>query len=100
MMRDYSEKRDFRRMSIEAHIKIQRDDDAGGEWLGTCKDLSSTGMQVCIGQTLPIDTLVYTFIPAGMAGPTPFETHAKVVRHETNEEGQILLGLEILKIIS
>ncbi|MDX5298112.1 MAG: PilZ domain-containing protein [Gammaproteobacteria bacterium] len=96
-MQDYSEKRDFRRMTVETAITLIAMDSAQ-EWHGTCLDLSATGMLVNVGYAIPLETELRTRMAGGTPDAKPLETQARVIRH-LERDGHILLGLETLKML-
>ena len=63
-MQDYAEKRDFHRMRVDAHIHIT--DSQGETLIGTCRDLSATGMQLSVSRPFNVgDTLTTRMESAG-----------------------------------
>lgn len=96
--RDYSEKRDFIRMTINTPAKIVMEQQ-GGSTQGVCKDLSGSGMLLTVDDRLPVDSeLVVTLMPEGSNEPM-LQARCSVARSLKAADNKYLLGLEILDII-
>lgn len=95
-MREYTEKRDFIRLQVNASIQLNIP--ATGETLtAVCKDLSGTGMLLKLERPLDLGTEVQTVLPSNSPELPAFKTTARVVRHD-QVDGACLVGLEIVKI--
>lgn len=94
----YSEKRDFIRMKIGAPLnaKLAADDNVIE---GLCLDLSGGGLQVETKQSLVLGTEVEVEVSSDHGHNPTLKAQAKVARVSTNEAGDYVLGLEILKIL-
>lgn len=90
--RDYTEKRDFIRMSIRTPITLSQ---AGCVLQGVCQDLSSTGMQVVAASSFDLGDKVEVRIPSEHAELKGLEALAEVVRVERQADGCQHLGLSI-----
>jgi len=64
MTQDFSEKRDFIRMTINAEVTLHF---MGLEFPGTCVDLSSNGMQIRVKADLALGDTLEVHLPS----PTP-----------------------------
>ena len=94
----YSEKRDFIRMKISAPLnaKLSLNTDIIE---GLCLDLSGGGMQVETKQELPLGTEVEVEVSSEHGHSPTLKAKAKVARQIQGENGEYLLGLEILQVL-
>ena len=90
--RSFYEKRDYIRMRMEApvtlifnHQRIQ----------ATCRDLSSSGMQLEAPSALKVGDLVEVLIHSGNANIQDLQANARVVRVQTAESGIQTIGVEV-----
>jgi hypothetical protein len=88
--RDYSEKRDFIRMTIEAKVTLHF---KGLEFPGVCRDLSSNGMQIEAKAALAVGDTLNVHLPSPLAHLDPLNVGAEVVRVESLPDGLQILGL-------
>ncbi len=96
--RDYAEKRDFIRMTINAPAEIYVEEE-GATAHGICNDLSGSGMLLTVDKELPTDSeLVVSLNPKEENGPI-LQAKCAIARLRKVDEGCYLLGLEILKIM-
>ena len=95
-MQDYAEKRDFHRMRVDAHIHIT--DSHGDTLIGTCRDLSATGMQLSVGRPFEIGETLQTRMESAGAQTPALETQCEVVRCEPAVNGGYLLGITINQV--
>ncbi|MCU9949603.1 PilZ domain-containing protein [Pseudomonas solani] len=93
--RAYSEKRDFIRMQVEAHVVLHH---AGREIPALCRDLSSTGMQLEADVELAIGDKVKVHIPSDHAELQGLLAEAEVVRLSDGENGGKSIGLAIISM--
>jgi len=96
--RHNSEKRNFLRVETEAPIEILYE---GDKLTGTCKDLSSTGLQIELSIALTLGAQVTVCIqPNDIGGKLPpFKALATVARQVPNENANITYGLIIDEVI-
>ena len=95
MERNYSEKRDFIRMNINAPITLSQ----GGQSIqGVCLDLSGTGMQVLVAGSFNLGEKIRVQIPSEHAELDGLDTLTEVVRVDNHEDGRQNLGLTILSM--
>ncbi|WP_225314411.1 PilZ domain-containing protein [Marinobacter halotolerans] len=94
-MKDYSEKRDFHRMRMNAEIELT--DASGASFAGICRDLSGTGMQLFVEKAFSEGDEIHTLLPSTSDQFPPFETVCRVLRCEPDEHGY-LLGVEIIQV--
>lgn len=93
--RDYSEKRDFIRMQVEAKVRLS----AHGQTVAaTCKDLSSTGLQLEAPTQLRIGDKVSVHIPSEHEQLAPLNIEAEVVRAISLDDGSQSLGLTVISM--
>ena len=94
---DYSEKRDFIRMFIDAPIEYCA---AGtNQWQkGTGKDLSATGIAFVANESYQPDDLVEIKLKPATEVTPPLEATVKVIRSEPCDEGGYELSTIIEKI--
>lgn len=93
--RDYSEKRDFIRMQVEAQAQLTAQ---GQTVVATCKDLSSTGLQLEAPTQLRLGDKVSVCIPSEHEQLAPLNIEAEVVRAVSLEDGRQSLGLTVLSM--
>lgn len=92
--RDFSEKRDFIRMTMNAQAQIY----VNGEpppLIGQCGDLSATGMSLSLEQSIPEGTSVRVVIQSPNEQFQSLDAQATVVRCVADDQGRYFLGLEI-----
>ena len=73
-MKDYSEKRDFHRMTMNSEIELT--DSNGVAIPGICRDLSGTGMQLYVERAFAEGDEIHTLLPSTSEQFPPFETAA------------------------
>ncbi|HET8848243.1 MAG TPA: PilZ domain-containing protein [Marinobacter sp.] len=95
-MKDYSEKRDFHRMQVNSQIAIATG--SGEQLIGTCVDLSATGMQLSVDRALPLGEELKTRLEPASDQFPPLETVCEVVRCEPDGD-RFLLGLNITEVL-
>ena len=94
----YSEKRDFIRMKISAPLNTRLAVDK--EVIeGLCRDLSGGGMQVETRTLIPVGTELEVEISSDHGHNPTLKAKAKVVRANSSDDLQVMLGLEILQVI-
>ncbi|KXS52703.1 MAG: type IV pilus assembly PilZ [Marinobacter sp. T13-3] len=94
-MQDYAEKRDFHRMRVDAHIQIT--DSKGESVIGTCRDLSATGMQLSVSRPFEAGEMIKTRMESAGSQTAALETECEVIRCEPDGDGY-LLGVTIDKV--
>jgi hypothetical protein len=94
----YSEKRDFIRMKISAPLNAKLA--APSEFIeGLCLDLSGGGLQVETKKSLDVGTEAEVEVSSDHGHSPTLKAKTRVARIATNEAGDYILGLEILKIL-
>ncbi|UTW08250.1 PilZ domain-containing protein [Pseudomonas benzenivorans] len=93
--RDYSEKRDYIRMRLEAPVTLHC---AGREIPALCLDLSSTGMQLEAQSALSMGDKVRVHIASEHNELKGLDAHAEVVRVSQLDGGRQALGLAIISM--
>ena len=93
--RDYSEKRDYIRMRLEAPVTLHH---AGRETSAFCLDLSSTGMQLEADSAVSLGDHVRVHIASEHNAFKGLEAEAEVVRLTDLGNGRQSLGLAILSM--
>jgi len=89
------ERRDFRRMAIEAAATITIGDT---QLQGTCKDLSSTGMLVELNEAyLNPEDIVQIVLSTHDSRFPPLDVEARIVR-VSEEDGMFIVATEFLKV--
>ncbi|RZQ52191.1 PilZ domain-containing protein [Pseudoalteromonas phenolica] len=92
----YEDKRRFMRMMVNAEAKISILEQQI-TLTGRCIDLSATGLSVAVEEPLEVETVVDVHINSTSASIPPLNAHTKIVRCTQEEEGQYILGLEIIQ---
>ncbi|MDK1286042.1 PilZ domain-containing protein [Pseudoalteromonas umbrosa] len=94
----HEDKRRFMRMMVNAQAELTVSQ-SGEKFLGTCLDLSATGLSVEIEHPLEVGELVTVFINSKSTTIPPFNASAKVVRSSSNEDvaERYVVGLEIVQ---
>ncbi|PWB30437.1 PilZ domain-containing protein [Pseudomonas sp. SDI] len=90
---DYSEKRDFIRMRVDADVSLIH---AGQVIAAVCLDLSASGMQVQAPRTFQVGDELEVRIDSEHPALTGLNAKAQVVWIADQAEGQQKLGLRIL----
>ncbi|WP_339450960.1 PilZ domain-containing protein [Pseudomonas sp. EA_5y_Pfl2_R50] len=93
--RDYSEKRDFIRMRVDADVMLIH---AGDQISGVCIDLSSSGMQVEAPRQFKVGDRLTVRIDSDHAALSGLEAETEVVWIKPQDDGGQKLGLIILKM--
>jgi len=91
---DYSEKRDYIRMRVDADVTLIH---AGLEISATCLDLSSSGMQIAAPQAFKAGDQLLVRIDSDHPALKGLEAETEVVWVHDEGGGQ-RLGLQILKM--
>lgn len=94
-MKDYSEKRDFHRMQVDAQIQIT--DNNGQTLKAICRDLSGTGMQLYVDRPFNEGEEINTLMFSTSDQFPPFETVSEIVRCTPEGDGY-LLGTAIVTV--
>ena len=93
------DKRNFRRMQINAQAKLQTlEPIAGNQYQAICVDLSATGLSLHLDELLELGTLVKVNIDSTSDSIAPLEATAKVIRASTESDGTVTAGLEIIQL--
>ena len=92
---DYSEKRDYIRMRLEAPVTLHH---AGKEIPALCLDLSSTGMQLEVESALKMGDKIKVHIASDHNQLKGLVAEAEVVRVSDLDNGRQTLGLTILSM--
>nr|WP_315447564.1 PilZ domain-containing protein [uncultured Pseudomonas sp.] len=93
--RDYSEKRDFIRMRVDAEIVLIH---AGDEVSAVCIDLSSSGMQVEAPRQFAVGDRLSVRIDSEHAALSGLEAETEVVWVKAQDDKTQRLGLTILQM--
>ncbi|SNY15699.1 PilZ domain-containing protein [Pseudomonas sp. LAMO17WK12:I6] len=93
--RDYSEKRDFIRMRVDADVVLIHE---GDEIAGVCIDLSSSGMQVEAPRQFAVGDRLSVRIDSDHAALSGLEAETVVVWVKAQDGASQKLGLTILKM--
>lgn len=93
--RDYSEKRDYIRMRLEAPVTLHHD---GKAIPALCLDLSSTGMQLEAESALNMGDKVRVHIASEHNALRGLDAQAEVVRVSPMDDGRQALGLAIISM--
>ena len=96
-MVDYSEKRDFQRMTVESSLEYHKDNDSEVHQ-GTVKNLSATGILFTTDDKLPLGIeLSIKLTPINSITP-PLSARVKVTRADKHADGDYYIACEIVKI--
>lgn len=93
--RDYSEKRDFIRMRVDADVALIHQ---GDEVAAVCIDLSSSGMQIEAPRLFNVGDQLSVRIDSDHAALQGLEADTEVVWVQRQDGGTQKLGLTILKM--
>ncbi|RON08452.1 PilZ domain-containing protein [Pseudomonas brassicacearum] len=93
--RDYSEKRDYIRMRVDADVTLIH---AGDLIPAVCIDLSSSGMQVRANRSFQVGDTLNVRIDSEHAALKGLEAETEVVWVTQQDAGGQKLGLTILKM--
>ncbi|MFS2096266.1 PilZ domain-containing protein [Pseudomonas sp. Pseusp11] len=93
--RDYSEKRDFIRMRVDADVSLIHE---GDEVQAVCIDLSSSGMQLEAPRSFKVGDRLSVRIDSDHAALKGLEADTEVVWVKAQDDGGQKLGLTILKM--
>lgn len=93
--RDYSEKRDFIRMRVDADVVLIHE---GDQISGVCIDLSSSGMQVEAPRPFAVGDRLTVRIDSDHAALSGLEADTEVVWVKAQDSENQRLGLTILKM--
>lgn len=97
-MSDYSEKRDFQRMVMDASLEYQINSE-GGKYQGQIQNLSATGILFIGDKPLALGVqLQVTVAPVNDITP-PMVADVKVSRCDKHNDGNYHVACEILKIL-
>jgi len=97
IIRDYSEKRDFIRMKVDTEISLTFEN-SDNTMKAVCRDLSGTGMLIETNEPLTEGSEFNTSLPSSNEAFPSFETKVKVIRCRPAENGNFLIGTEILNM--
>lgn len=96
-MRDFSEKRDFIRMKVNAEVDVSvLGDDR--KIRGICRDLSGTGMLLEVAEPITVGSELNASLPSNNDSFPAFDTKVRVIRCEPLDNGNRLVGVEILQV--
>jgi c-di-GMP-binding flagellar brake protein YcgR len=95
--KEYGEKRDFIRMTLDTEALIHLDGEAS-PLRGHCSDLSATGLSITTAKTVAPGTEVRVTIESPNAQFRSLDARARVLRCDARDDQSYLLGLEILKL--
>lgn len=87
-MKDYSEKRDFHRMTVNSEIEIT--DNNGNTIPGICRDLSAAGMQLYAEKPFAEGDELHTLLSSTSEQFPPFEAICRVIRCEPDGDGYLM----------
>ncbi|MBM6444727.1 PilZ domain-containing protein [Pseudomonas mohnii] len=93
--RDYSEKRDYIRMRVDADVSLIHE---GDEVPAVCIDLSSSGMQLQARRSFGVGDRLLVRIESEHAALKGLEADTEVVWVKELEDGNQKLGLTILRM--
>jgi hypothetical protein len=93
--RDYSEKRDFIRMRVDADVVLIHE---GDQVSGVCIDLSSSGMQVEAPRQFAVGDRLSVRIDSEHAALSGLEADTEVVWVKPQDGDSQKIGLTILKM--
>lgn len=97
--RAQKEKRDFIRMKVDTPLRAEIAVD-GEELTGICRDLSGGGISLESERDFPPDTTMTVTVTGDYGHKPTLRAEARVVRSAPTAEGQYLLGLEIIRLLS
>lgn len=92
----YQDKRRLMRMMVNTEAKISIVEQQITIF-GRCIDSSEIGLSVAVEEPIEVETVVDVHINSTSSSIPPLNVHTKIVRCTQNEEGQYILGLEIIQ---
>lgn len=98
------DKRGFRRMNVEAPVQITVVDAQQNplqpvvELMGTCKDLSATGMALEVPESIEQDTFVEVVLKPTTPLTPSLQAFAKVARCGQQDDSSYAVGLEFISV--
>jgi c-di-GMP-binding flagellar brake protein YcgR len=95
--KEYGEKRDFIRMSLDTEALIHLDGQTS-PLRSHCSDLSATGISLTTSKPVALGAEVRVTIESPNAQFRSLDALARVLRCEARDDQSYLLGLEILKL--
>lgn len=93
--REYTEKRDFIRMRLNAPANIEFN---GEQQKAVCRDLSAQGMLIDTDHPFVIGDQFHVHLPAFTKGFSPFSAFVEVTRL-ADEVNQGFIGVKILEML-
>lgn len=94
--RDYSEKRSYMRMHMDAPATVKLAD--GSQHHCTCRDLSAVGMLLEMDRALALGDEISVHVPAFSNQFSPLDARTTVTRVEDLSGGRYRMGVEIINI--
>ncbi|MEX0584829.1 MAG: PilZ domain-containing protein [Natronospirillum sp.] len=94
--RDYSEKRTYMRMELDAPATIELAD--GSQHDCTCSDLSAVGMKLMMDRPLTLGDEIKVHVPAFSNQFSPLDARTAVTRVDDVGDGRYSMGVEIIKM--
>ncbi|CAH9054800.1 hypothetical protein PSECIP111951_01111 [Pseudoalteromonas holothuriae] len=92
----HEDKRRFMRMMVNAQARLTLLE-SGLTFEGKCHDLSATGLSIEVTEPVEANTMIEIHIDSTSDAIPPLNAHANVVRCAQEQEGQFMLGLEIIE---
>jgi PilZ domain len=94
--RDHSEKRSFRRMTLNTDIEITMTE-SGKSYPALCLNLSGTGLMFRVKEQLPEGETCRTLIKSGTDHTQDLKATLKIVRCASNGPDGFVVGAEIVE---
>ncbi|PIP80393.1 MAG: pilus assembly protein PilZ [Gammaproteobacteria bacterium CG22_combo_CG10-13_8_21_14_all_40_8] len=91
--RDYSEKRDFRRMSVNTHLHFNLAN-SNETFTGESRDISGSGISFCTSQQVQAGDILNVVIESELSKLPPLEICVEVIRVTSENENQYLIAAE------
>ncbi|AWL11848.1 hypothetical protein HMF8227_01370 [Saliniradius amylolyticus] len=99
-MLGYEDKRDYLRMMVNTPVELAVDDAESLRTLtGLCKDLSASGMSIEVEESIEPGAQVRVSMDSPNSQLPSLNAKTKVVRCQSEDDGQFIVGLEILEMI-
>ncbi len=95
----YSEKRNYIRMRVDttAHVVIEGE---AAALEAICRDLSGGGAMIEMDRAIPLGTTLIVTVTSDHGHAPMLKVAGEVMRTETTENGQHVMGIKVLEVLN